>query len=294
MSLDVIFENVSKSYRDFQALDHVSFALTPGKTYGLIGRNGAGKTTLLSLLASFQLPTSGQIKVGGEEPFENSQIMPEINFVYEADYSDEYETMKDYLQYVGRYRPNFDQDYAQKLVELFELPQDKPIKEFSKGMQSALNIVLGFASRCPITIFDEVYLGMDAPNRELFYQEIIEEQSRHPRTLILSTHLVSEMDYLFDHVLILDRGRLIIDEAFDQIIQRGVSITGDASNVDTFATELNILNSQQLGGTKSIMVYGEMDEAKQQEAKTLGLEIGPLALQDLFIHLTKKERSYES
>lgn len=294
MSLDVVFQNVSKTYQDFQALDHVSFALTPGKTYGLIGRNGAGKTTLLSLLASFQLPTSGQIKVDGEDPFENSRIMPEINFVYEADYSDEYETLKDYLHYAGRYRPNFDQEYAQKLVDLFELPLDKSIKEFSKGMQSALNIVLGFASRCPITIFDEVYLGMDAPNRELFYQEIIEEQSRRPRTLILSTHLVSEMDYLFDHVLILDRGRLIIDESFDQIIQRGISITGDAANVDTFAAELNILNSQQLGGTKSVMVYGEIDAAKRMEAKKLQLDIGPLALQDLFIHLTKKERSYES
>ncbi|GMA09385.1 ABC transporter [Tetragenococcus halophilus subsp. flandriensis] len=293
MSLDVVFQNVSKIYKNYQALDQVSFSLMPGKTYGLIGRNGAGKTTLLSLLASFQLPSSGQINVDGKEPFENAHLMSKINFVYETDYGDEHETVESYLADAEHYRPNFDYEYAQKLVERFDLPLDKPVNEFSTGMQSALNIVLGFASRCPITIFDEVYLGMDAPNRELFYQEIIEEQSRRPRTLILSTHLVSEMDYLFDHVLILDQGQLIIDEAFDQITQHGVSITGDAKNIDIIATNLNVLNSQQLGGTKSIMVYGEIDEAKQMEAKELDLEIGPLALQDLFIHLTKKERSYE-
>ncbi|GAA4075528.1 ABC transporter ATP-binding protein [Amphibacillus indicireducens] len=294
MSYHVEFNNVSKKFKNFEAIKEVSFKLEHGKTYGLIGRNGAGKTTLLSLLASFQLPSSGQISVNGEDPFENRRIMSEINFVYEVDYSNEYDTVTDYLEATESYRPNFDQEYANKLVELFELPLDKPIRDFSTGMQSALNIILGFASRCPITIFDEVYLGMDAPSRELFYQEVIEEQNRNPRILILSTHLVSEMDYLFDHVLILNRGEMMIDESFDQVIQRGASITGDAGVVDAFAAPFNILNSQQLGRTKSVMVYGEINAEKQIEAKRLDLEIGPLALQDLFIHLTKKERSHEA
>lgn len=294
MSYQVEFNHVSKRFKDFEALKNVSFTLENGKTYGLIGRNGAGKTTLLSMLASFQLPDSGQISVNGEDPFENRHIMPAINFVYEVDYSNEYDTVKDYLQTAERYRPNFDQEYANELVELFELPLDKPVKNFSNGMQSSLNIVLGFASRCPITIFDEVYLGMDAPSRELFYQEVVEEQNRNPRILILSTHLVSEMDYLFDHVLILNRGELVVDESFDQIIERGASITGDAPIVDDFAASFQILNSQQLGRTKSVMVYGAIDQDKQIEAKRLDLEIGPLALQDLFIHLTKKERSHDA
>lgn len=294
MTYDVKFENVSIGYQNFKALKDVSFSLEYGKIYGLIGRNGAGKTTLLSLLASFQLPTSGKITVGGENPFENRKIMPQINFVYEVDYKYEEDTVTKYLEVAQRYRPNFDRDYANQLTDLFELPLDKPIRLFSNGMKSALNIVLGFASKCPITIFDEVYLGMDAPSRELFYEELIEEQSRNPRIFILSTHLVSEMDYLFDHVLVLNRGELIIDESFDQVIERGVSITGDALAVDDFAKTFKILNSQQLGGTKSVMVYGEINEAKQREATQLDLDIGPLALQDLFIHLTKKEQSHEA
>lgn len=294
MNYHIEFNKVSKRFKDLEAVKDVTFRLEHGKTYGLIGRNGAGKTTLLSLLASFQLPSSGKISVNGENPFENRRIMPDINFIYEVDYSDEYDTVKGYLQTAERYRPYFDPEYANKLVELFELPLDEPVKNFSNGMQSALNIVLGLASRCPITIFDEVYLGMDAPSRELFYQEVIEEQNRNPRILILSTHLVSEMDYLFDHVLILNHGEMIIDESFDQIIERGASITGDALVIDDFTKGFNILNRQQLGRTKSVMVYGEIDQEMQNEAKRLDLEFGPLALQDLFIHLTKKERSHEA
>lgn len=294
MTKIIKFNKVSKKYNDFKALDNVSFTLEHGKVYGLIGRNGAGKTTLLSLLASFDQPTSGGITVDGENPFENNRIMPKINFVYETDYSDEYDTVASYLDIGEQYRPNFDRAYAEKLIDLFELPLDKQIKNFSKGMQSALNIVLGFASKCPITIFDEVYLGMDAPNRELFYQELIEEQNRSPRTFILSTHLVSEMDYLFDHVLILNQGQIIIDGPIDEITERGVTITGDAENVDQFSLGLNILNSQQLGGTKSVILYGNLSDEKQVEARALDLTIGPIALQDLFIHITKKERSHES
>ncbi|AKL96575.1 ABC-type multidrug transport system, ATpase component [Clostridium aceticum] len=294
MNLDVTFTNVSLKYKDFEALKDISFSLSQGKIYGLIGRNGAGKTTLLSLLASYQAPTSGKIKVGGEDPFENSKIMPHINFVYETDYGDEYEPVSAYFEFAERYRPNFDLDYAKELAALFKVPLDKPIKEFSSGMQSALNITLGLASRCAITIFDEVYLGMDAPSRQLFYKEVLEDQARYPRIMILSTHLVSEMEYLFDHVLILDHGSLLIDEAFDEIISRGASVTGNAKEVDAFVQYMNKLNTQQLGGTKSVMVYENIDDSIRLKAEKQGLEIGPVSLQELFIHLTEKEGSNES
>lgn len=294
MNLDVEFKNVSLKYRDFIALKDISFSLSQGKIYGLIGRNGAGKTTLLSLLASYQAPTSGKIKVGGEDPFENSKIMPHINFVYESDYGDEYESVLAYFQFAERYRPNFNIDYAKELAAQFKLPLDKPIKEFSSGMQSALNITLGLASRAAITIFDEVYLGMDAPTRQLFYKAVLEDQARYPRIMILSTHLVSEMEYLFDHVLILNRGSLLIDKDFDEIIDSGASVTGNAQEVDRFVQNMIKLNTQQLGGTKSVMVYGEIDDSTRIKAQNQGLEIGPVSLQELFIHLTEEEVSNES
>lgn len=288
-NLDVIFDSVSLRYNDFPALKDITFSLASGQTYGLVGRNGAGKTSLLSLLASYRLATSGKILVGDEEPFENSRTMPYITFIHETDYSDESDSAMEYFKLAQRYRPNFDLDYAVELAARFKLPMDKPIAKLSSGKQSVFNVILGFASRSPVTIFDEPYQGMDAPTRELFYKEVLEEQQRHPRTMILSTHLVSEMEYLFDHVLILDEGTLLVNEPYDELISRGLSITGEAELVDEFAEGLRILNTKQLGNTKLVTVYGELSHEQLKKAQELGLETGNVPLQDLFIYLTDRE-----
>ncbi|WP_181347434.1 ATP-binding cassette domain-containing protein [Thalassobacillus sp. CUG 92003] len=288
MMLDIDMHNVALHYGRFEALNDVTVHMESGKTYGVIGRNGAGKTTLLSLLASFMKPSSGSIRVGGEEPFEHAGIMSQVAFVYEVDYREEQEKVKAFIETAERYRPYFDTDYAHRLAKRFNLPFDKPVKKLSSGMQSALNVTIGLASRSPITIFDEAYLGMDAPTREIFYQEVLEEQASHPRTIILSTHLVSEMDYLFDQVVIIDKGRLVLHEPYDELLNRGAAITGGADVVDGFVHDMKKLNEQQLGGTKSVMIYGELSDAKRQEAREKGLEIGPVSLQDLFIHLTRE------
>ena len=185
-------------------------------------------------------------------------------------------------------RQTFDLQYAEELVKLFRLPTDKPLKKLSTGMQSAFNVTLGLANRTPITIFDEAYQGMDAPTREIFYNEILEEQARNPRIFILSTHLVSEMEYLFDDVLMIHKGKLIVHEDIESLLQKGFSVTGSTNDVDQAVDGLHVLSEQQLGGTKSVMVYGQLSPEKEDEIKQNGLEIGNVSLHDLFIQLTKE------
>lgn len=289
MTLEVEVNDVSLKYRRVEALKHVSFQLEGGKIYGLLGRNGAGKTSLLSLLASFREPTEGSIRIGGENPFENTRVMQNVSFIYQMDYSDETEKVNSMLKFVERYRPHFDRDYALHLAKRFNLPLDKAVNKLSKGMQSAFNATIGLASRAPLTIFDEAYLGMDAPTRDILYQELLEDQGRYPRTVIVSTHLVSEMDYLFDEILIIHRGSLLLHEAYETLVSRGASITGPADEVDHFVGSLKKLNEQRLGNTKSVTVYGELSEEQKKDAQQKGLEVGPVSLQDLFIYLTGEE-----
>jgi len=288
MTAKVEMKNISLRFGKFEALNDISLTFEAGKIHGLIGRNGAGKTSLLSLLAAFREPTKGQIEIDGEPVFENPEKMQQISFIYEKDYADEYETIPALLEFSERYRPHYDEDYANHLLKRFKLPLDKPIHKLSKGMQSALNVVIGLASRTPVTIFDEAYLGMDAPARQIFYQEVLADQAEHPRTFILSTHLVSEMDYLFDKVIIIDQGRILLNEEYETLSAQGASITGAADQVDAFVAGMKVLNEQRLGGTKSVMVYGTLTEQNQVAAREQGLEIGPVPLQDLFIHLTEE------
>jgi ABC-2 type transport system ATP-binding protein len=176
-----------------------------------------------------------------------------------------------------------------ELLKKFKLEGKKPVAKLSKGKQSAFNVVVGLACRSPITIFDEVYLGMDAPARDLFYQELLKDQELHPRMIILSTHLVSEMDYLFDEVIIITDGKIFLKEPYDDIVSRGVTVIGGKQAVDKFAEGKEVLNEEQLGDTKSVTLYGALSDAEQVHATELGLTIGPVSLHDLFIQLTKEE-----
>jgi len=287
--MNVSVNNLNLHFAKHKAIQDVTFELSEKKIYGLLGRNGAGKTSLLSIMASFRKPSAGTITINGEDPFENAKIMPQVGFFYDKNYEDESENIKSKLQGIQMYRPHFDLDYANDLIERFKLDTSKSISKFSKGMQSAVNAIIGLASRTPITIFDEVYLGMDAPARETFYKELLKEQDNHPRIIILSTHLVSEMDYLFDEVILLKQGRLLLHEDHDSLLSKGARITGEQNVVEEFVWSKEQLNEEQLGSTKSVTIYGELSSEERNRALEQGLEVGPVSLQDLFIHLTEEE-----
>ena len=290
-------KNISVSYKsllpigeDFQALKDISFTLEPGKIYGLIGRNGAGKTSLLSILASYRKPSNGDVLVDGMPLFDNGELMQHVQFVYPREFNSEtadtHPRVPKYIKKETQYRPNFDSEYAEELIKKFKLPTNKRPHKLSKGMQSILSVVIGLASRAPITIFDEAYLGMDAPTRDLFYKEILKDQERHPRTIIMSTHLVSEMEYLFDEVIMIHEGELMKKGAYDEIVSTGAAITGAVEAVDVFANGKEILNTETLGGFKKITIFDDITDKDRQLAQELDLTISSVTLQDLFIHLT--------
>ncbi|GEL77289.1 ATP-binding cassette domain-containing protein [Tenuibacillus multivorans] len=289
MTYNIKAQNVSVFYKDFKALDDISVSLEGNKIIGMIGRNGAGKTTFLSLLAAFRDVSRGVLEANQEKIFENPKVMQDVFLVYDSNNKDLDYTVQSMLDHVKKFRPYYDEEYAMHLVERFKLPLKKSVKKLSKGMQSAVNAAIGLASRAPVTIFDEVYLGMDAPTRSIFYKELLEDQTNHPRMIILSTHLVSEMDHLFDEIVIIDQGELLLHEDYDTLINRGVEITGAAESVDHFVNGKEILNEEKLGGTKAVMVYETLTEQEQAEARQQGLDLQPISLQDLFIHLTGGE-----
>ncbi|EQB37323.1 MULTISPECIES: ATP-binding cassette domain-containing protein [Virgibacillus] len=283
-------KNISLTYGKQQSLNDVTTVLESGKIYGLIGRNGAGKTSLLSLVASYRLPTLGTITFDGNELFEHPNHMKNIHFGYDRVYKDEaIENANKYLESVKLHRPHFDETYADQLISKFKIDVNKPLSKFSKGMVAAFHIMLGLANRTPVTIFDEVYLGLDAPTREMFYQELLKEHERNDRMFILSTHLVSEMEHLFDHILILHHGKLVADEDFETFTNRGVKLIGANEIVDEFTANKHILHEEKLGGTKATTIYGEFKEEDWRRAKLKDLEVSPISLQHLFTYLTKEE-----
>jgi len=289
-NLSVTYTNLLPTKDNFQALKDVTFTLEPNKIYGLIGRNGAGKTSLLSVLASFRKQSNGDVLINGQPLFDNGEMMQNIQFIYQKEFpTDSGEIYPKLLKYIKKetaYRPNFDLAYAEELLKKFALPTNKRPNKLSKGMQSTLAVIIGLASRAPITIFDEAYLGMDAPTRDLFYKEVLKDQERHPRTIVMSTHLVSEMEYLFDEVIIIHKGELLTEGTYDEIVSAGATVTGINESIDIFANGRNILNTESLGNFKKITLADGITDKDRILAQDLDLEISTISLQDLFIHLT--------
>lgn len=268
------------------ALDAVDLSVPAGSITALLGRNGSGKTTLASVAAAFRRPTGGRVLVGGQDPWEDEDLLPRVLLVRESGDVLDAETLRTNLRYVEDCRPAFSREVAERLVDRFELdPSAKPSK-LSRGQRSAFGIVLGIATRADLTILDEVHLGLDAPSRYAFYDALLEDYVEHPRTIVLSSHLIGEIERLVEHVVVLDRGRVLLARDADALRVTGVSVTGPAREVERFVVGRTVLGRQQLGGTAQATVLATLADGEAAAARAVGLELGPVPLQDLFVHLT--------
>jgi ABC-2 type transport system ATP-binding protein len=293
-------EDLTVRFSEVPALDGLDLRLAPGKIHGLLGRNGSGKSTLAAVLAGFRRPSGGSVLIEGgdlgaaREPYEDAVVTSRICLIRESGDLVDSASVRNVLGLARNLRPYWDENLAGELLDKFEVPERKKVQKLSRGKKSALGVVLGLASRAPLTIFDESYLGMDVPSRNMFYDALLADYAEVPRTIVLSTHLVSEVSALLEEVVILDRGRLVTQAPVDSLRGRGASIVGPAAAVDGLTAGLTVLAEQKLGGTKSTTVLGDLDDGLLTKAQDAGLEIGPVGLQDLFVHLTEptpKERA---
>jgi ABC-2 type transport system ATP-binding protein len=289
MSFSVSLRKVTLTYGDTDALSDVDLTLDAGKIHGLLGRNGAGKTSLLGLVAAFRKPTSGEVLVDGRPVWENVDVVSRIALVREGGDFDETGTVEAAIE-TGEMRPSFDAEYALRLARRFEVPLDKKVNQLSRGKRSVLAAICGLASRAELTMFDEVHLGMDAPTRDAFYKELLAEYMERPHTVILSTHLIDEVANYLEEVVIVDKGRVLRHDEVEALQGMGATLTGPAEAVDALVDGLEVLAEQRLGGTKSVTVAAGPDAPARERAAAAGVEIGPVGLQDLFIHLTDPER----
>ena len=277
---------LTKRFGEVTALDDVTFTLTGDKIYGLLGRNGAGKTTLMQLITGQNSGTSGDLMLFGERPYENERVLSRVVFIKESQtYPTAYQ-VRHVLSLAKRLFPNWDEDFAQSLVDDFALPRKRKVRKLSRGMLSALGVTIGLAARAPLTFFDEPYLGLDAVARQLFYDRLLADYAENPRTVVLSTHLIDEVADLIEHVLLLDRGKLLLDAPSDELRGEVMEASGPAAVVDEFAAAYRVLHREQLGGAVRASLRGSFDNAERMRAKKLGIDLAPVSLQQAVVRLT--------
>ena len=287
----VRLRQATASYGSTTALDTVDVTFPAGAITGLLGRNGSGKTTMLSLIASLRRPTAGQVLVDGQDPFEDETLMERVCLIRESGDVLDDEKVAVNLRYAADSRPSWDAELAERAMETFQIDPKKVVRRLSRGQRSAFGTVLGLASRAPVTMLDEVYLGMDAPSRYAFYDLLLEDYLAHPRTIILSSHLIVEIENLLEHVVILDRGRVLVADEAETLRTQGLRVTGRGAELEKLLpslTGVTVLATRSLGPTSQTTLTGPPDllRAAESELRAAGMEITGIDLQDLVVHLT--------
>lgn len=281
MTNAIELHSVTRSFGRSRALDDVTVAVPEGSICGLLGRNGAGKTTIMSVVSGQDRPTSGRVEVFGEAPFENESVLRRISFVRDNQrYPDNYQ-LHHVLRIAPDFAPNWDAEVAAELVEGFHIPDKTQIKKFSRGQLSSVAIVLGLASRAPLTLLDEPYLGLDVTGRSMFHRILLRDYAAHPRTILLSTHLIEESEGMFDRVVIVDRGQIRVDSDRDDALNLAFIITGATDAVDRLVAHRTVLQSHAVAGLKSVTIEGSVDADVRDEARGLGVQVTPASLQEL-------------
>lgn len=284
-------ENLTKKFGKVTALDGLSLEIAENTIVGLIGRNGAGKTTLLKTIAGFLRPTNGNISVFEQKPFNNltvsaNTIFIDDNMVFPTAFS-----LHEILKSVSGFYENWDMQMAVSLCEYFGLNLSRRHSNLSKGQESTFNSIIGIASHCPLTLYDEPTTGMDSSVRKDFYRALLKDYIEHPRTIILSSHLLGEIDDLLEDIVLIKEGKLCLHMSADEIKEYAIGLRGNMSIINEKTSSLQIIY-EELFPSDNIyrIVKNELSSDDIRLLKQNNIEISAVSADSLCIYLTDNNK----
>ncbi|KWX69616.1 ABC transporter ATP-binding protein [Paenibacillus jilunlii] len=215
-------QNVTKKYGSKHALRGVSFGLSAGKIVGLLGSNGSGKTTLMKLIAGLAQPTSGGISVLGVPVGEASKSL--VSFMPDRPLTESWMKVEDALRFQQDFYPDFDPGKAKRMLEFMKLSERDKVRTLSKGMGERLQLTLALSRRAKLYVMDEPIGGVDPVARTNILNALMEFYEEDS-TILLSTHLVTDIERIFDEVMFIKEGELVLHSEVEELrLQRGKSI----------------------------------------------------------------------
>lgn len=275
-------KNVVKTFDGFAALNDATLSVPTGAVYGLVGPNGAGKSTIIRHLTGIFRQDSGTVRLGGEDVWENAALKAKIAAIPDDWYYFNSAGIGDMMRFYKGFYPNFSTERYEKLREVFELDEKRPIRRFSKGMQKQAAFHLTVCTRPKTLILDEPVDGLDPVMRRQVMGLILSDVAGHGTTVLISSHNLRELEDVCDYVGIMNRGKMLLEKSLADLQGSTVKLqlVGDAPQ------ELDILNASVSGRLKTLIVRGEAEEvgAKMAACKPAYFDVLPLSLEEIFIY----------
>lgn len=206
--------NLCKEFDNKQILNNVNLTIPKGKIIGLLGKNGMGKTTLLKLINDLLTPTSGEVLINGEKPGISSKRV--ISYLPERTYLDKSMRISQILTFFEEFYEDFNKEKAIKLLKDLDLDINSKVSKMSKGMQEKLQLILVMSREAQLYILDEPLGGVDPATRDYILDTILSNFSEGA-SVIISTHLISDIERILDEVIFIDKGKIILTSSADEL-----------------------------------------------------------------------------
>lgn len=284
------FKNVIKTYRTHDVLQGMNFDIKKNVLTGIIGRNGVGKTTLMKIIVGFIEETSGTVEVFSEKPFNSLKVSANSILVDDAMNFPDAMTLADILKECARFYPNWDARLAKRLVDYFGYYPKARHLQLSKGKKSTFNAIIGLAARCPLTIFDEPTTGMDAAVRKDFYRALLKDYIDHPRTILLSSHHIEEIEDLLEDVLLVHEGIAHFHGPITELQEMFLSLTGKPDKLALYTEDKKVVYKTEIGPYPQWTVENRFTEEDIERMTMDGVMIAPVSANDAYITLTNQPK----
>lgn len=296
MSTSPVIEvkELSRRFGKSLALDQISFEIQPGWVYGLVGANGAGKTTLMKHLLGLLRAKQGTVRAFGLDPVKHPvEVLSRIGYLSEERDLPEWMRVDELLSYTGAYYPTWDREYALELLGTFALDPSKKVKQLSKGMRAQAGLIAAVAHHPELLLLDEPSTGLDAVVRKDILNAIIRTVTNAGRTVIFSSHLLDEVELMSDYVLMVDRGRLVLQGSLDDIRQRHQMLAVNfPTAINAIPAVDGMLSASGLGRQWTLLCDGDTQET-QRVLQGQGAEVTltrTASLQEIFVARAGKRR----
>jgi len=283
---------VSKQFDKIKAVDQISLTIKEGNVFGLIGTNGAGKSTFIRMLCGILKPEQGTIQIDGMDVYENAKAKKLFFYISDEQYYFSNSRPKDLKKFYQRIYSDFNGERFDKLLEKFELAQDRKITTFSKGMKKQLSIICGICANTKYLFCDETFDGLDPVVRQAVKSIFAKEITERNMTIIIASHNLRELEDICDHVGLLHKGGVLLSkELYDMklSIHKLQCVFQKDEDMQQALAGFEIMHNEKRGSLHTITVRGseEIIEKQIRSVEPVFSEIIPLSLEEIFVSETE-------
>ena len=281
-------EGLSKSYGGRPVVRDLGLCVGAGEVFGLLGANGAGKTTSVECLLGVRKPDAGTVRIGGEDVWENAALKARIAAIPDDWYYFLQSSIRDMMRFYRGFYPAFSMERYEKLKEVFQLDEKRPIRRLSKGMQKQAAFWLALCCRPDILVLDEPVDGLDPVMRRQVWSLLMGDVADHGTTVLVSSHNLRELEDVCDHVGILSRGKVLIERSLSALQENVVKmqVVFQEKELPQLPGDLQVLHVSQVGRIHTLIIRGNATEITNRLAAfaPILMEALPLTLEEIFIY----------